>query len=120
MQTVYIIVCLERKLVYLDTVHCYTVYMKARIANDAKVFTDIPNIGPAVAKRLVLIGLREPKDLKGKNAFALYTKTCELSGRREDPCLLDVYMATIDFMNGAIAKHWFMYTKTRKKKYPNI
>ncbi len=120
MGTVYIIVCLERKLVYFETARCYTMYMKARIAKDAKVFTDIPNIGPAVAKRLLLLGLHEPKDLKGKDAFALYTKTCRLSGRREDPCLLDTYMAAVDFMDGAIARNWFMYTKSRKKKYPNI
>ena len=99
---------------------CYTWYMKARTASDAKVFTDIPNIGPAVAKRLISLGLREPKDLKRKDAFVLYTETCKRTGRREDPCLLDTYMAAIDFMDGGIPKNWFMYTKARKKKYPNI
>ncbi len=66
------------------------------------------------------LGLREPKDLKQKNAFALYQQMCRVSGVRQDPCVLDTYMAVIDFMNGAPPRPWFRYTKERKKEYPNL
>jgi Pathogenicity locus len=93
---------------------------KATKASEAKKFTDIPNIGKAVADKLVLLKLKSPQDLKSKDAFALYTKLNKLTGMRHDPCLLDTFIAAIDFMNGAPAKPWFYYTKDRKKKYPNL
>ena len=94
--------------------------MKATSAAKVKKFIDIPNIGPAVAKRLLLIGLQSPRQLKNKDPFDLYQKSCKLSKMREDPCLLDTYMAAMDFMNGASRRPWWFYTKERKQHYPKI
>ena len=94
--------------------------MKVRTARLVKKFEDIPNIGPAVARRLVGLGMSKPTQLKNKDPFLLYQKSCKLAGRREDPCLLDTYMAAVDFMDGATARPWYFYTKERKRLYPNI
>ncbi len=93
---------------------------KVARASEVKKFTDIPNVGKAVADKLVMLKLKSPQELKTKDAFALYTKLNKLTGMRHDPCLLDTFIAAIDFMNGAPARYWFYYTKDRKKKYPNI
>jgi len=66
------------------------------------------------------LNLKTPKDLKGKDPFTLYKRMCRLSGLRQDPCVLDTYMAAIDFMNGAPARPWWKYTKLRKAQYPNL
>jgi hypothetical protein len=94
--------------------------MKARNAQQAVRFTDIPNIGPAIAKDFTTIGLATPKDLKGKDAFVLYTKLCKKTGVRHDPCVLDTFLAAVDFMNGAAPKAWWAYTKERKRLYPHV
>lgn len=94
--------------------------MKAKTVSEVKKFQDIPNVGPAMARDLVLLGLKEPKDLKNKDAFNLYKKMCRVSGTRQDPCVLDTYIAVVDFMNGAPARPWWSYTKKRKREYPNI
>ncbi len=94
--------------------------MKARTAKDVKVFKDIPNIGPAMVRDFHALGIKEPKDLIGKDPFQLYKKMCKVSGTRQDPCVLDTYMAAMDFMNGAPARPWWQYTNMRKKEYPNI
>lgn len=94
--------------------------MKATRAANAHRFEDIPNIGPAMARDFRTLGLREPKDLIGKDPFRLYQKMCRIGGVRQDPCVLDTYMAAIDFMNGASARPWWHYTKTRKKEYPEV
>ncbi len=94
--------------------------MKAKSADLAQKLSDIPNIGPAMIKDFNLLGIKVPADLKGKDAFDLYKKICKKTGYRHDPCVLDTYMAAVDFMNGAPAKFWWRYTKTRKEKYPNI
>jgi hypothetical protein len=94
--------------------------VKAKTSTEVKKFQDIPNIGPAVEKDFAALGLKAPKYLVGKDPLKLYKKMCQISGVRQDPCVLDTYMAAIDFMNGAPARPWWSYTKTRKKQYPNL
>ena len=52
----------------------------------------LPNIGKAIAYDLQLIGIDHPGKLIGKEAFALYEKLCAKSGKRHDPCVIDVFM----------------------------
>ena len=94
--------------------------MKAKSYKDVKKFQDIPNVGPAMARDFALLGLQKPTDLINKNPLALYKKMCKVSGVRQDPCVLDTYIAVIEFMNGAPAKPWYFYTKNRKKEHPDI
>lgn len=94
--------------------------MKAKTYKEVKVFQDIPNIGPAMARDFDLMGMRKPTDLINKNPLKLYQKLSQISGVRQDPCVLDTYMAVIDFMNGLPARPWYFYTKKRKKEYPGI
>lgn len=94
--------------------------MKAKNYKGVKEFQDIPNVGPAMARDFCLLGIHKPADLIKKDPFKLYQKMCQVSGVRQDPCVLDTYIAVIDFMNGAPARPWYFYTKDRKKDYPSI
>lgn len=93
---------------------------KARNASEVIAFSQIPNIGPAMIRDFEILGIKKPVDLRGKDAFALYQKISKKTGIRHDPCVLDTYMAAVDFMNGAPARAWWKYTKERKAKHPNI
>ena len=93
--------------------------MKAIRADEVKRFEDIPNVGKRMADDFRQLGIKNPADLKKKKAITLYRKMCVIAGR-QDPCVLDTYMAAVDFMNGASAKPWWAYTKERKRQYPNI
>jgi predicted nucleic acid-binding OB-fold protein len=77
--------------------------------------TDLPNIGKAMAGDLLLLGIREPSQLTGRRPFGKYEELCRLTGRRQDPCVLDVFMSVTDFMNGGLARPWREFTKTRKE-----
>jgi hypothetical protein len=94
--------------------------MKARMASAVVKFQDIPNIGPAMVEDLILIGIKRPADLKGNDAFALYQKLCKETRTHHDPCVLDTFIAAVDFMNGASPRPWWHYTKGRKKQFPSI
>ena len=94
--------------------------MKARNASAVLKFQDIPNVGPAMVEDFKLIKLKQPADLKGKNAFALYQKLCKKTGMRHDPCVLDTFIAAVDFMNGAPPRPWWYYTKDRKKRFQRV
>jgi len=79
--------------------------------------TDLPNIGPALAKDLRSIGIASPQELKGREARELYDALCLKSGKRQDPCVLDVFMSITDFMNGGEPRVWWDYTKERKSSF---
>jgi hypothetical protein len=77
---------------------------------------ELPNIGKAIAADLRSIGIDQPQQLINKDAFALYDLLCAQTGTRHDPCVLDVFMAVIHFMNGGEPLPWWAFTAERKKK----
>ena len=93
---------------------------KASHAGACEVLEQLPNIGPALAADLRLIGVRTPHELQGRDAFVLYQKLNAATGARSDPCVLDTFMAAVDFMNGAAPAPWWAYTAQRKVLYGAI
>ena len=94
--------------------------MKATKAEEVRVFADIPIIGLKMAEDFRKLGIQNPQELTKKDAFELYNQIGKIEGVRVDPCVLDTYIAAIDFMSGAEAKPWWSYTKKRKEKYPSV
>jgi hypothetical protein len=76
---------------------------------------DIPNVGPAIAGDLRQLGIDEPAGLSGRDPYALYDDLCRITGTRHDPCLLDVFIAAVKFMDGGPSKPWWNYTAERKR-----
>ncbi|MFN6997986.1 MAG: helix-hairpin-helix domain-containing protein [Aquincola tertiaricarbonis] len=93
---------------------------KADCAAACQTLEQLPNIGPALAADLRLIGIHAPRDLVGRDAFVLYQALCAKTGKRQDPCVLDTFMAATDFMRGAPAAPWWTYTAQRKLLYGQI
>lgn len=93
---------------------------KAASAADCSELEQLPNIGPALAADLRLIGIRRPQELQGSDAFVLYRSLCSATGRRQDPCVLDTFMAAVDFMRGAPAAPWWRYTARRKALFGQV
>ena len=90
---------------------------KVASAADCLRLEQLPNIGPALAADLRLLGIRQPQDLRCRDPFVLYQNLCAKTGRRQDPCVLDTFMAAIDFMRGAAPSPWWHYTAQRKLLY---
>jgi hypothetical protein len=74
----------------------------------------IPNVGPAIAAKLRLLGFETPADLKGADPYDMYEKLYKLTGRSHDPCLLDVFISVVSFCNGNPPKPWWKFTAERK------
>ena len=89
---------------------------KARTASDAQKLQDIPNIGPSIADDLRALGIEKPKQLIGKDPYALYQRMNKLTGVRHDPCLCDCFIAAVRFMEGAPPTPWWHYTAERKAR----
>lgn len=93
---------------------------KSSCAADVIKFTDIPNVGKAMERDFRALGMNSPRDLVGRDPYRLYQAMCERSGSRQDPCVLDTYLAVCDFMNGGPSRPWWDYTATRKKQWPDL
>lgn len=93
---------------------------KASSAAECERFEQLPNIGPSMAADLRLLGLRHPRELAQLDAYALYRSLCAHTGKRQDPCVLDTFMAATDFMRGAQPAPWWAYTAQRKRQYGQL
>lgn len=82
--------------------------------------TDLPNVGPATAKDLLLLGINSVDDLVGQDPLQLYWRLCDLTSERQDPCVLDVLMSLVAFSEGAEPRPWWDYTAQRKARYGDI
>lgn len=85
--------------------------------DDVRRFTDLPNIGPAMARDFARLGFDRPQQLAGADPLALYASLCEATGRHQDPCVLDTMMSVTDFLGGGKARPWWHYTAERKRRY---
>jgi Pathogenicity locus len=75
---------------------------------------EIPNVGKATAGDLRLLGIDAPHGLIGRDPYALYDALCAATAQRHDPCMIDVFIAAVRFMEGAPATQWWKYTAERK------
>jgi hypothetical protein len=76
---------------------------------------EIPNVGPRIAGNLHRLGLHRPQSLVGCDPYALYDRLNDLTRVRHDPCVLDTFIAAVRYMEGAPARPWWHYTRSRKR-----
>lgn len=82
-----------------------------------RTFTDLPNIGPAMAGDFVALGYERPEQLTGADPLELYQRLCAHSGVRQDPCVLDTFISVVRFLAGEDPQPWWAYTAERKRTY---
>lgn len=76
----------------------------------------IPNVGPATVADLRQLGVKRPADLVGRDPYAMYDQLCQRTKVRHDPCVIDVFLAAVRYMEGAAKKPWWSYTAERKRE----
>ena len=82
----------------------------------SSTLTEIPNVGPAIARKLARVGVTALDDLRGRDAEELFERLCALDAQRHDPCLLDTFVAAVDYANGAPPRPWWEYSRERKAR----
>ncbi len=93
----------------------------AKVRRDrVRRLTDLPNVGPAMSRDFELLGIRTPRQLRGKDPLALYQRLCRKTGVRQDPCVLDTFISVTRFMDGESPRPWWAYTAERKRRYGAI
>lgn len=78
--------------------------------------TAIPNVGPAVARKLERLDVHGAGDLRGRDPHELFERLCALDGSRHDPCLLDTFVAAVAYADGELARPWWEFSRERKAR----
>ena len=82
--------------------------------------TDLPNIGKAVEADLIRLGIQMPHDLLGRAPYQMYDDLCRITGQKHDPCVIDVFLSIVDFINGGEPQDWWKFTAQRKAYLASI
>ncbi|MBI2387179.1 MAG: mitomycin resistance protein [Elusimicrobia bacterium] len=77
----------------------------------------MPNVGAATAADFRLLGLKVPADLRGRDPWKLYRALCRKTRSRQDPCVLDTFMAAVAFAENGDRRPWWEFTAERKARY---
>ena len=56
---------------------------------------EIPGVGPSIAADFQSMGITHVAQLKRRSPEALYKKLCELTGVRQDPCVLYTFRCAV-------------------------
>ncbi len=92
--------------------------MKNPARHNVASLEDLPNICPVMARALRLLDIQAPQQLKGNDAYQMHSDLCKITGQQQDPCVIEVFLAAIDFMEGGKAAPWWDFTEERKKYLP--
>jgi hypothetical protein len=85
-------------------------------ADTASALTAIPNVGPAIARKLRRLDVHGIEDLRGRDPVELFDRLCAMDGHRHDPCLLDTFVAAVAYADGGPARPWWEYSRERKAR----
>lgn len=83
---------------------------------DIKNLQEIPNVGKAMEKNFNIIGINSPGQLIGKDPYNMYSKLCNVTNQKHDPCVIDVFISAVRYMEGGPPKKWWEFTEERKSK----
>ncbi len=72
------------------------------------------NVGKAALADFELLGIATVSQLARADADTLYVRLCEITRQRHDPCVHDVFTATIHQAKTGEAVNWWAYTPARK------
>ena len=56
-----------------------------------------------------------PLELVGRDPYQMYGDLCETTNQHHDPCVIDVFISAVRYMEGGAAKKWWNFTVERKK-----
>jgi len=75
------------------------------------------NVGPATERDLALLGITTVAQLATAHPDQLYERLQMLTGKRQDPCVWDVFAAIIHEANTGEKTPWWHWTPVRKARF---
>ncbi len=81
----------------------------------SKELLALMNVGKATLQDLTLLGITSVKQLANCEPDDLYHRLQKLTGKKQDPCVWDVFAAIIHEAKTGEKQPWWQWSKIRKK-----
>jgi nucleotidyltransferase/DNA polymerase involved in DNA repair len=81
-----------------------------------KHLRDLRNVGKAALGDFALLGIESVEQLALCDPDRLFQELQRHTGKRQDPCVWDVFAATIHQAQTGEAKNWWAFTPIRKAR----
>src|SRR4051794_3308565 len=82
---------------------------------------DLAGVGPAIEGDLHLLNVQTVPELSGCDGNELYKRLCEVTGVRQDPCVLDTLRCAVaqarDPRLPTEQRNWWWWSRQRKQGY---
>jgi len=78
--------------------------------------SDLRNVGPVTRKNFRLLEIETLEQLAAQNADDLFRRLSEMRGERVDPCVHDIFSATIHQARTGDALPWWHFSGARKQR----
>lgn len=88
--------------------------MKEKIEKNSLL--GLMNVGPATYQDFQVLGISTVEELSGADPDELYIRLQEITEKKHDPCVWDIFAAAIDEAQNGVKKSWWEWTKIRKKR----
>ena len=86
---------------------------------DKRDLKDLDGIGPSMLRDFEMLGVRNVKELARRNPETLYEQLCQVTGQRQDICVLDVFRCAVAQARNprlpAAQRNWWYWSRQRKK-----
>jgi nucleotidyltransferase/DNA polymerase involved in DNA repair len=84
--------------------------------SEKRQLSDLRNVGKAALADFRLVGVLSVEDLAGREPDVLYRDLCQVTQQRHDPCVHDVFAATVHEARTGEAVDWWAFTPARKAR----
>jgi len=89
---------------------------KKKLDNKKDELSTLKNVGPATRRDFQLLGIESIEQLAKQNADQLYERLSSMSEDRVDPCVHDVFSATIYQAQTGEALPWWKFSASRNQR----
>jgi Pathogenicity locus len=90
--------------------------MHHRVTQNSNELMRLRNVGKATLADLTLLGIVTADQLAMQEADNLYLRLCQLTGKRHDPCVHDIFRAIIHEAQTGEAQDWWVFSAERKQR----
>ena len=88
------------------------------MARSQRQLKDLVSVGPAMVRDFELLGIHSVAQLSRQNPEKLYERLCEITGKAQDVCCLDVFCAAVaQARNPRLPmeqRQWWHWSRRRK------
>jgi len=88
------------------------------MVTETRRLRDLVSVGPAMVRDFKLLGVHTVSQLSRRNPEKLYEKLCEITGKAQDICCLDVFQSAVAQAGNprlpAEQCQWWYWSRKRK------